>query len=218
MISAIIPVHNGETFLSRALRSVLSQSCVETEIIVVDDGSTDGSSDVARRFHSVECLRTEHLGQASALNHGVARARGELLAFLDADDEWLPSKLELQTQAMASDPTLDIVFGHAEQVLDAPGALQVEPRALPARLPSAMLIRRSALLRAGPFDVQLGLGMVVEWYARARDSGLREIMLDAVLYRRWIHGENTGIRRAAARSEYATALRAVLERRRAGHS
>jgi glycosyltransferase involved in cell wall biosynthesis len=183
-------------------------------VIVVDDGSTDRSVTVARGFLGVSCLCTEPLGQASALNLAVSHSRGELLAFLDADDEWTPTKLELQLCAFSREPSLDVVFGHAEQLCEPGFTRSVRLGRLPARLPSAMLIRRSAFLRVGPFNPQLGLGMVVEWYARLKDARLNELMLDATVYRRWIHGQNSGIRRAAARTQYAEALRLVLERRR----
>jgi glycosyltransferase involved in cell wall biosynthesis len=198
-IATIIPVHDGKATLARALQSVLQQKREEHRIVVVDDGSRDGSAEVALGVPGVICLRLPHSGQAAAMNHGVMASSSEFLSFLDADDEWLEPKLAAQLAAFAADPSLDVVFGHAEQVIEAPARMTTQRKVLPARLPSAMLIRRSAFLRAGLFDTSFGLGMVIEWYARARDAGLREAMLDAVVYRRWIHGLNIGIKRAGER-------------------
>lgn len=213
-VSAIIPVHDGRDLLARALRSVLGQSRPPDEIIVVDDGSQDGSGALARAFAGVTCLELPHQGQAAALNHGVAAARGEYLAFLDCDDEWLPDKLARQLARFDADGSLEAVFGHAQQIVDMRGHAVGAPASFVARLPSAMLIRRAALARVGPFNPGLRLGMVIEWYTRARDAGLREAVVPEVAYRRHIHGANMGIRHARERDEYAVMLKQVLDRRR----
>ena len=96
-ISVVIPVYNAEKFLERALHSVVSQTAPVHEIVVVDDGSTDGSRAVAERFGSrVRCVRQENAGVSAARNRGIEESTGEWIAFLDADDEWLPFKIERQ--------------------------------------------------------------------------------------------------------------------------
>src|SRR5262245_39118970 len=113
-VSVIVAVYNGERFIADALRSILAQTAPADEVIVIDDGSTDGTGAVVARFPDVRCLRREaNGGQASALNWGVASARGAYLAFLDADDVWEPDKLARQLAAFAADPALDVVYGHA---------------------------------------------------------------------------------------------------------
>src|SRR5436305_1029668 len=89
MISVIIPVYNGERYLGEAIESVLAQSYHWLEIILVDDGSTDGSATVAKQFSpAVQVVRQPNLGAGAARNRGIALAQGEFLAFLDADDLW----------------------------------------------------------------------------------------------------------------------------------
>ena len=96
-ISCIVPVLNGERYLTEAIASVLTQTEPPLEIIVVDDGSTDRTVELARSFgDAVRLVRQEHRGVSAARNHGVRVARGELLAFLDADDLYLPRKLAQQ--------------------------------------------------------------------------------------------------------------------------
>lgn len=215
VVSAILAVRNGGPYLRRALESAVSQTRPPDEVVVVDDGSDDGSDEIARGFDGVTCLRIDRAGQAVALNLGVSTSRGTHLAFLDADDEWAVQKLELQLACFEADGTLDAVFGHAEQIVETgDGTCRSLGQAV-AHLPGAMLISRAALLRAGPFAAELRLGMVVEWYARARDAGLRELVLPDVVYRRRIHGGNMGIVHAADRAEYAAMLKGVLDRRRA---
>jgi len=99
-VSAIVPAYNAEAFLARAIRSVEAQSFRDFEIVVVDDGSTDETADALHGFSGVRLIRQPHLGAAAARNRAVDEATGELLAFLDADDEWLPEKLARQLQFM----------------------------------------------------------------------------------------------------------------------
>lgn len=101
-VSVIIPAFNAETFLARAIRSVEAQTFRDFELLVIDDGSTDGTAEVARGFESVRYMGQAHLGAAVARNRGLEEAGGELVAFLDADDEWLPEKLDRQLAFMRS--------------------------------------------------------------------------------------------------------------------
>jgi glycosyltransferase involved in cell wall biosynthesis len=99
-VSVIIPAYNAEAFLARAIGSVEAQSFRDFELVVVDDGSTDGTADIARGFSSVRYVRGTHQGEAGARNLGLEEATGELVAFVDADDEWLPEKLARQVAFM----------------------------------------------------------------------------------------------------------------------
>ena len=104
-VSVIIPAYNAEAFLARAIRSVEGQTFRDFEILVIDDGSTDGTADVARSFSSVRYVRGSHGGEAVARNRGLEESRSDLVAFVDADDEWLPDKLAQQiafTQKLGS--------------------------------------------------------------------------------------------------------------------
>ncbi|HUN43923.1 MAG TPA: glycosyltransferase family 2 protein [Acetobacteraceae bacterium] len=97
VISVIIPLYNGEKYIEEAIRSVLNQTHEPAEIIVVDDGSTDGGPDIVARLaaeHPIRLLRKENGGQSSARNFGVSQCGGDLIAFLDQDDAWYPSHLE----------------------------------------------------------------------------------------------------------------------------
>ncbi len=101
IVSVIIPTYNRKETLLRALRSVLHQTRPPEEIIVVDDGSTDGTGAVVQQeFPSVRYLRQENRGISAARNRGIREASGEWVAFLDSDDEWLPRKLERQLEAL----------------------------------------------------------------------------------------------------------------------
>jgi glycosyltransferase involved in cell wall biosynthesis len=103
-VSAIIPAYNAAPYIEAAVGSALTQEGVDVEVIVVDDGSTDGTWERLRRFGSaLHKVRQPNGGPAAARNHGARLARGEWLAFLDADDEWLPTKLATQLGAAGAD-------------------------------------------------------------------------------------------------------------------
>jgi glycosyltransferase involved in cell wall biosynthesis len=108
--SVVIPVWNGEKYLAEAVNSVLAQSRTDLEVIIVDDGSTDGTPAVIAQFGQiVRSLRQPNQGVSAARNAGIAAARGKYVAFLDADDVWLPNKLERQLRLFEDNPRLGTV-------------------------------------------------------------------------------------------------------------
>jgi glycosyltransferase involved in cell wall biosynthesis len=107
LVSCIVPVFNGERYLAEALDSVLGQTYRALEVIVVDDGSTDGTPAVVRTFGArVRCVTQPNAGLAAARNRGLAAATAELVAFLDADDLWLPEKIACQMERFRAHPEL----------------------------------------------------------------------------------------------------------------
>jgi len=103
----IVPAYNSADFIGQALESILAQTNPPTEILVVDDGSTDNTVEVIRPFgEKVHILRQEHQGVSAARNRGVRHARGEYLAFLDSDDIWKPEKLEKQIACLIEKNTV----------------------------------------------------------------------------------------------------------------
>src|ERR1051326_205992 len=100
-VSVIIPTYNSAHYLADAVESVLSQTFQDIEVLIIDDGSTDETETVIQRYGSlVRCFRQRNSGVAVARNRGIEESRGEYVAFLDADDTWLPHKLERQLAAL----------------------------------------------------------------------------------------------------------------------
>jgi glycosyltransferase involved in cell wall biosynthesis len=220
-VSAIVPVYNGERYLAMAIESALAQTEPPVEIIVVDDGSTDGSAVVAKAYGApVRCLSSPHGGLSAALNRGIRHARGAFLAFLDADDLWVDVKLARELDVLAADPGLDAVFGHVEQFVSpdveeaARPALPDAVRLAPGYLTGTLLIRAAAFHRVGLFDPRWQIGNFIDWYLRAQETGLRSAMLPEVLLRRRLHADNMGTRERASRHAYARILKHALDRRR----
>jgi glycosyltransferase involved in cell wall biosynthesis len=217
-ISVVIAVRDGARFIRRAIDSARAQTLAPAELLIVDDGSTDGTSAVLDEIEGLRRLGDgRNRGQSAALNMGVAESRQGLIAFLDADDVWMPDKLARQVAVLEAAPDLEAVFGHARERVDVPDPrfLSRDGRVLPARLPSALLIRRAAWARVGPLDETLRIGAPVDWYARARARGLREHLLADVVYERHIHGANLGLSAGAAEA-YFTVVRRQVRRLRSG--
>ncbi len=221
LVSVIIPVYNCERYLGDAIESALRQTYRPLDIIVVDDGSTDNSDPAARRFGPpVRYCSQTHAGIGAARNRGTEVARGRYLAFLDADDLWTEDKLALQTAAFDRDPGLHIALGHVRHFHspDLPEAakqkIHCPPEAMPGYSCSTMLVTREAFSRVGPFEVGWQVGEFIDWYARARQTGLKSILLPDVLLRRRLHAANQGIVRRQARTDYVRVVKAALDRRR----
>lgn len=212
-----------EAFLGEALASVLGQTLPPEEVIVVDDGSTDGTQDVARSFGGrVRVVSRPNGGPGAARNTGLAEARGDWIAFLDGDDAWTEDKTRLQLEAAAQHPSAGLVFGHARNLVAPRGVTLAVARARgehsanPGYVVGAMLARREALLSVGPFPEDLRLGEFVDWYARAVEAGIEEHLLPDVVLLRRIHGANQTVRERAAAGDYVRVLKSALDRRRAG--
>lgn len=224
-ISVIIPVYNGERHLGDAIASVLAQTVPVHEIIVVDDGSTDGSLNVAERFGApVRCHRQANAGAGAARNCGVALAGGEFLAFLDADDLWTPDKLQRQLAAFADDPELEMAFGHLQQ-FHSPELTAEERRGcairaavMPGYNAGSMLIKAKAFHRVGFYNPKLRIGEFIDWHARAMDVPLKSRLLPEIVVKRRLHQSNLGVVARDQRSGYLHALKASLDRRRANAS
>ena len=164
-VSVIIPTHDRRDVVRRAIDSVLRQTHAPHEVIVVDDGSTDGTgSDLTRDYPEIVVLRQQNRGVSAARNAGIAQASGEWIAFLDSDDEWLPEKLQRQVDLVAGDA--DAVLCHCDEIWIRDGK-RVNPgkrhaksggrifrACLPlcAISPSASLIRRTLFDDVGLFD------------------------------------------------------------------
>jgi len=109
-VSVIITTYNHEAFIAEAVQSVLSQSYADYELIVVDDGSADGTLEQISRFgETIHLVRQPNQGVAASRNTGIQHARGELLAFLDGDDVWEPDKLEWQVAAATAHPASGLI-------------------------------------------------------------------------------------------------------------
>lgn len=220
-LSVCIPAFQAELFIAEALESVLSQVPGDAEVIVVDDGSSDATAEVAGRFHRrIRVVRNEHRGIAATFNAAVAASSGTLLAAIDADDVWCAAKVDAQLSVLRDDPSVDVVFGHVQE-FHSPGMdpaararFSCNEVAVSAMMRGAMVLRRTAWDRVGPLDERLKVGEFIDWCARAREASLNIRMLPQLVLRRRIHGNNTMIVQSDAQADYLRLVRETLQRRR----
>ena len=223
-ISVIIPAYNAGAYLAAAIESVLEQTRRASEVIVVDDNSTDRTLEIARSYEPQLICHQRPAGSirgiSAARNHGISLAGGEWLAFLDADDLWTPNKLEWQCAAIAQDTGAKIIFGGVEQFitpeLERAASLRLAPLLDTTIVPHAgtMLVRREVFDQIGRFDETLKMSEFIDWYARARDLGLQMKVLPEILMRRRRHLTHTSLAQKSHASELAAVLKRSLDRRR----
>jgi glycosyltransferase involved in cell wall biosynthesis len=221
MISCILPVYNGERFLAEALQSVLDQDFPDQEALVVDDGSTDGTTTVLEGFGSrIRVLRQEHAGVAAARNRGLEEARGTYIAFQDADDLWMPGRLRAQMERFEARPELELCVGLlqnfwmdevAEEGEGYRGTRMAGP--LPGGL-QTLLVKKTVFERVGAFDARLRVAEDVDWFLRAREAGVVEEVLPRLLARRRLHLGNLTRGDLASRESLLRSMKASLDRRR----
>ena len=220
-VSVIVPCYNAAPYLPQALASLLAQGPAVWEVIVIDDGSSDGSADIATAFGPpVRCHRQENQGISAARNQGLRLAAGDWIAFLDADDLWPADSLGLRLRELAARPELDAVYGRVEAFLSpelsAAEQLRLQPPPLSqvGRLAGALLLRRQVFARVGDFDTGFAVGETMDWIARAEEQGVAMAAVDGVVLRRRIHSVNTVRKTERLQADYLRLLRASLLRRR----
>ncbi|MBI3977217.1 MAG: glycosyltransferase [Chloroflexi bacterium] len=204
LVSAIIPAYNQAAFVSQAIESVLDQTCAEREVIVVDDGSTDETAEVVARYGDrVRQVTQANAGLAAARNTGIRHARGEYLAFLDADDVWLPQKLEAQMAVFREAPEVGLVqTGYLHVNTD---LRRLSPPVLPPAdagdslgfvLPYnrmavlAVVLRSEWIGRVGPFETSLRACEDWDLWIRLALAGCRFATVPEALALYRLHGAN----------------------------
>ena len=218
-VSAIVPAYNAARYLGEAIESVLSQGSHVLEVIVADDGSTDGTRDVASAY-PVRLLKLAHGGVSLARNTAVEAARGEWLAFLDADDLWLPGKLRAQLEASAAHPDAGLLLCERVFQFDVPipdwFTEEREGGSSALFQPSAWLVRRTDFERVGGFQQGRALGEDMNWLLRAWQIGIQHHVVPETLVIRRIHECNASARQPGARRQVFDLLRESVAIKRRG--
>jgi glycosyltransferase involved in cell wall biosynthesis len=189
LVSIIIPVYNAEPFLRETLDSVFALDYEPFEVIVVDDGSTDGSAEVARSYPGVRFFEQANSGASGARNTGASHARGEFLAYVDSDDLVPANKLALQVGYMLDHPDVVCVLGRQEWMNPPEGlARDVFFGDLDGIPLMSMVIRSDVLRDVGEFDEDRGGDM--DFLIRLRERGYKHHVLPEIILRRRFHGGN----------------------------
>ncbi len=216
-VSVIIPVYNGEKYIRESIQSALQQDRSSlSEVIVVDDGSTDRTREIVLDlFPDVTYHYQCNKGVGAAKNSGGLIATSKYLAFLDADDLWHKDKLRVQVDAIEKTGK-DMAFTHVQH-FKCPTSSKNTSQSLdpmPGKFSTTLLIRKDALGKTGGFTEAKNIGEFIDWYSRAKSAGLTELMVPEVLAYRRIHDHNMTVNLKGSFNDYASVLKAHLERRR----
>lgn len=183
LVSTIIPTYNRRDLVQRAIESVLAQDVGVEEVIVVDDGSTDGTAEAlrARYGERITCLRQANAGVSAARNAGMAAARGQFLALLDSDDLWTPDKTRRQLALFEADPSLGMVLCdvdrvnadgayydtfHRREVIAQDGWAFAPLLRNPSLVPASAMLRREVFETVGGFDTTLRTAEDIDFHLR----------------------------------------------------
>jgi len=233
-VSVIMPAFNCARFIGQALESVLSQDYDPIEVIVIDDGSTDDTGSIARGFGSrVKVFEQQNLGPAEARNFAIAKATGEYLAFLDADDVWLPGKLKAQIAFFSANPAAAIVYTRFIPWKAGKDGKFAAPTSVPWTAapgldhelsgwiyPQLLLdshihiitavIRRRVFETVGAFDGRFGRGSDYDFWLRAsRQYQAFRLSRDGALYR--IHAGGISARTDPVCAQYEILRRTIAK-------
>jgi glycosyltransferase involved in cell wall biosynthesis len=221
LISVIVPAYNAEKYLHETLDSIFSQDYESQEVIVVDDGSTDGTAAIAKSYPKVRYVWQHNQGDAGAWNTGLSHATGELISFLDSDDLWLPGKSSRQAEFLAGHAECGCVIGGMRNFLQ-PDAVQpfwVTDQMLSqdckAYSLGALLAHRWVFQQVGDFDQALDFGADLDWFVRLVESGIAFGALSDVLLRRRIHAGNRSANNVFKGQDRVRMLKRSIDRKRA---
>ena len=219
LISVIVPARNAMPYLPEALASIRAQAESRLEILVVDGASSDGSREAVAAFPQARLIEQVGLGLAAARNSALAAARGDLIAFLDADDLWPAGSLVGRVAYLAQHPDCAGVSGQVVRFLQ-PG-MRLPPayangwldQPVPGYTPGALLARRSVFEHVGPFDPDFTVSCDSDWFARALDHSINLVIVPQITLHKRIHAGNLSAQIAAYRRELLTVARRSLQRR-----
>lgn len=191
--SVVIPVYNGEKYMREALESVYSDTWDSFEVIVVDDGSSDGSAGIVSQFQDVRYHFQQNQGVAVARNTGIGLARGRYIAFLDSDDIWLADRFEDSFRMLEAEPDVGYLLGDMlmflEEGMERPAT--IKPEWLEGPMPGAstgvMTVRRNCFAKVGLFNPLYRRGEDTEWLFRANKLQVGKARLKKPVIRRRIH-------------------------------
>jgi glycosyltransferase involved in cell wall biosynthesis len=222
-ISLVIPAWNAAATLGETLESVQAQGRRPDEVIVVDDGSDDDTAAVAEgAWPGVRIVSQARSGVAAATNRGIAASSGDVLAFLDADDLWTPTKTVRQLEALTVAGEAGAVLGLVEHFMCPSVPADRASRFVVPETPQegwvfgTLVIGREAFERVGPLAEDLWVGSNIDWFDRARRAGMRFRILPETVLRRRVREGSLAHRSAERDRAYLEMARRALARRRAG--
>lgn len=199
LVSVIIPVYNAEKYIKDAIISILEQTYKAFEIIIVDDFSSDNSVKIISDFKDVHLIQSsKNRGAGYSRNCGINSSKGEIIAFLDADDHWVPEMLEFQIDSLLKNKDIDGVYGMFENYFEPgeplPAGIEKEKFLKPGvgkiKNLGTMVLYKNIFAKVGMFSETIKSGEDIDWFVRADDYGVKFLYSPRLLMYRRLHGEN----------------------------
>lgn len=224
-IDIIIPVYNGEDFISEAIESILKQTYSEYKIIVVDDGSTDNSAEKVKEIQNtdsrIHLFQPGRLGLAKALNYGLEQSKAPFIAFLDADDLWESTKLEKQMEVLEKRKDISICFTKIKEFetffqIEQKQQFAARKESMNGLVKTTFLGRREVFKKYGKFNPDIELGDFILWFSPLIHDGCRYEVIPEVLAYRRVHENNMTSK--ANRNDFLKILKAHLDLKKKNES
>jgi hypothetical protein len=220
LVSVILPVFNGGKYLEETIRSVLAQEFRNFEFIAVDDGSTDNSADIIKKYKEIKYIYQNNQGVASARNRGVEESRGEIIALIDQDDLWTPDKLSLQVRCLLKYPGVFYLVAKQEVFLEPgtekPGWLKedVLGREQFGFLLGTVVGYRRLFENDNRFNTSYQYASDTDWFFRMKDAGIPMKHLDEVLLKKRVHHSNQSYDVEKIHREILDLVKSSIKRRK----
>ncbi len=220
LVSVIIIVKNGESFLASAIDSVLAQDYHPLEIVILDGNSTDKTAEIAQSYSLVRYIKQQKIGVSDAYNVAIDNVNGNLVAFLSHDDLWSTDKLNTQVKYMLHHPEIQYTIAKVKYFLE-PGSLpQVGFRKEllegihVGRIMETLVAWKSVFERVGKFNTELSTAEDMDWYSRASDLQIPMAVIPKVLLHKRIHGRNISLNVDENNRNVLKALRQSVQRKK----
>ncbi len=214
LVTCIIPVFNCEKYIESAIESVLNQTYKNIEIIVVDDGSTDRTPELIKKFNGkIKYIRHPNSGSAAARNLGISKASGDFIGFLDSDDMWDKNKIFLQLKCFENNPEIDVCLCNIK-IINEKEVLKDQYVLVTPYTVCSILIKIDALKKVGHFNVNLKFGEDTDWFMRIRELNIPvKILKDILVYARLHKNNLTDSFNTRSREEIFSKIKNVLDKR-----
>ena len=219
LVSVIVTVQNGERYLTEALQSIIAQTYSNYEIILVNGDSHDKTEAIARSY-PLRYYQQSKPGLAHGRNTGILAAKGELIAFLDHDDIWMPHKLQRQVEHLYKEPESQGAIAHLKFFLEPNCSLR--PGFKPESLyqpqigytPGTLLVRNKLFEQIGLFDPQYNIGCDADWFAKLKDRRILITILDEILLHKRLHDTNLSNNVSTSKRELFQVVQSSIQRQR----
>ena len=203
LISVMMPTYNNDKYIAQAIESIYAQNYSNIEIIVVDDGSTDNTKEIVKRYKDIKYFYTEHKGIPFARNIALENSKGEYIAFLDSDDYWLPNKLNTQMQYFKEHPDCEIVFTKYENFFEnediTKNKIAVFEKNVEKTNNSCLetsVAKRNLFDKCGKFNENLQFGEDSEYVYKISKNNIDiKHVINKKFYMRRLHGNNISFKR-----------------------